>query len=82
MSTPLLIDTAASKLEAAAQRLHELRHRPRRPGQLIEWMNALTEYSLALAEVHQQTKLALHEQLQLLSRNRNISLDANQRASI
>ena len=82
MSTLRLMDASESKMVAAAQRLQELRERPRRPGQLIEWMNALTEYSLALGEVHQHSQQSVHEQLQLLSREMNTSLDATHRPSM
>lgn len=82
MSTPELMKTAATRMEAAAKKLAEARELPFTPGALKQWMEALTEYALALGEVQQYSQQSIHEKLQAVGRelHRPAAPEAKRRA--
>lgn len=57
------LEEAAGRLEEARLRLMAAREGPSTPESQREWLEALTEYALALTELHEYTNEALYEKL-------------------
>jgi hypothetical protein len=68
MAMTKTMEAAANKMEAASTRMRELREGPFTPGNLKDWLEALTDYALALGEVQEYSQQSIHEKLQALAR--------------
>jgi hypothetical protein len=62
---PRLLDEAASRMEAASRRIEEARGG--RASEEREWLEALTEFVLALADVQRFSNESVHEKLHELA---------------
>jgi hypothetical protein len=69
MALTQLMNAASDRMEAAAVKLRRVRQGPFTPSGLQEWLNALTDYALALGEVQAFSQESIHEKLQLLARD-------------
>jgi polysaccharide deacetylase 2 family uncharacterized protein YibQ len=67
VTLPKHLEEAVAKLQEASSRIEEARARPVNLETLQEWLAALTDYSLALAEVHQLHNESIHEKLHELA---------------
>ena len=67
MALPRLVDQAGARLEDAARRLAECRAASPSSENQKQWMIALTDYVLALTELHQFTNESVHEKLHQLA---------------
>jgi hypothetical protein len=66
------LEEAASKLEQAAVRIDEARAKPATLEHLQEWLEALTDYSFAMADLHALNTEAMQETLDdLVQRQRH-----------
>lgn len=64
MAAPETMTGSSERLERAAAKLKEARGGPFTPSALHAWLSALTDYALALGELH----ASLEERLQALGR--------------
>ncbi|AKJ06872.1 hypothetical protein ATI61_105162 [Archangium gephyra] len=67
MALPKHLDDAADRLHEAFARIEDARARPTSPESLREWLNALTDYSQALMDLHEFSNESVHEKLHMLS---------------
>lgn len=63
MSLPKHLDEAVVRLKEASWRIDQARAKPTTMENLQEWLAALTDYSLALSEVHELSTESIHEKL-------------------
>ena len=63
MAIPEHLEDAANRLKEAAYRIDEARSKPSSPESLRAWLDALTGYVTALADLHQATNESVHEKL-------------------
>lgn len=63
MAVPRQLDEAVARMERAALDLEAARSRPASPEGMRLWLEALTEYTLALGDVHRFTNESVHEKL-------------------
>lgn len=67
MSLGKHLDEAVSRLNVASARIEEARARPTTEASLRDWLAALTDYSVALNEVHLLNNQSIHEKLHALA---------------
>ena len=67
MSVPKHLDEAAAKLKEAAFRIDEARQGPLTCENQKVWLEALTDYCLALSEVQSYNNESVHEKLHELA---------------
>ncbi len=68
MTIPKKLDDAASRLTAASWRIDEVRRKKSASLQSHEeWLNALTEFAQALADLHSANNESIHEKLHELA---------------
>lgn len=63
MSLPKHLEEAVARLKEASWRIDQARAKPTTIGHLHEWLAALTDYSLALSEIHELSTESIHEKL-------------------
>lgn len=61
------LEEAADRLKHAGARMKDARVKPITPESLHEWLNALTDYSFALSDLHDINTEAIQEQLEGLA---------------
>lgn len=69
MALPKHLDEAARRLEQAWSRIERARASPSSPELTREWLEALTDHSEALADLHRFTNESIHEKLHELARH-------------
>jgi hypothetical protein len=57
------LEQAADRLKIASARIEAARSRPSTPDQVHEWLEALTDYVLAMTDLHDVNVEILHENL-------------------
>lgn len=67
MTLPKHLAEAVVKLEEASSRIGEARAKPINLETLQEWLAALTDYSMTVAEVQQLENESIHEKLHELA---------------
>lgn len=67
MALPKQLEEAATRLKEAAYRIDEARAKPLAIESLREWLDALTTYATALADIHQANNESIHEKLHEIS---------------
>ena len=67
MALPKQLEAAAARLEEATWRIDQARNKPLSLESLQEWLNALTDFSLAQSEIHQLNNESIHEKLHALA---------------
>ncbi|TAK09921.1 MAG: hypothetical protein EPO39_01145 [Candidatus Manganitrophaceae bacterium] len=67
MALPKQLEAAAARLEEATWRIDQARNKPLSLESLHEWLNALTDFSLAQSEIHQLNNESIHEKLHELA---------------
>lgn len=67
MALPKQLEKAAARLEEATWRIDQARNKPLSLESLHEWLNALTDFSLAQSEIHQLNNESIHEKLHELA---------------
>ncbi|MBN1205401.1 MAG: hypothetical protein JXB05_10800 [Myxococcaceae bacterium] len=67
MAVPQHLDEAAARLNAASLRIEAARGLPTSTESLRDWLEALTDYARALAELHEYTNESVHEKLHELA---------------
>lgn len=67
MPVPRLLDEAASRMEAASRRIEETRARRASAKREREWLAALTDFVVALADVQRFSNESVHEKLHELA---------------
>ncbi len=67
MAVPQHLDEAVIKLKAAAYRIDQVREQPFTPESQREWLGALTDLSLALADIQEYNNESVHEKLHELA---------------
>lgn len=68
MTVPKHLEEAAHRLEDASERVELARVGPQTDENLRGWLDALTDYVQALAEIHEYTNESIHEKLHELAR--------------
>lgn len=68
MSLAKLIENAAERLHVASVRIADARMKPATPANLAEWLEALTDFSLALSDIATYNNESVHEKIQEISR--------------
>ena len=63
MPIPAHLEDAANRLKEAAYRIDEARAAPTSLESLRAWLEALTGYATAVADLHQATNESVHEKL-------------------
>ena len=63
MTLPKQLEDAVSRLQEALWTIDQARKKPSSLESLQEWLIALTDYSLALSEIHQVNNESIHEKL-------------------
>jgi len=64
------VEEAAARLKEATWRIEQARAMPATAESLREWLDALTDFSLALSELHQLNNESIHEKLNELAGRR------------
>lgn len=82
MPVPKHLEEAASRAEAAEARIRELRSGPTTQEKLEQWLAALTDYVVALSDVHRFTNESVHEKLHDLAGRMGIRPFPTDRARI
>ena len=67
MTLPKHLTQAVAKLESAFARIEQARAKPATADSLQEWLEALTDYSVAVSEIHQLNNESIHEKLHELA---------------
>jgi hypothetical protein len=67
MSLKKLIASAAQRMEVATAKITETRNLPPTQANLVEWMEALTDYTLALTDLVTYNNESAHEKIQEIS---------------
>ncbi|MHB8872207.1 MAG: hypothetical protein ACYC8T_00835 [Myxococcaceae bacterium] len=67
MALPKHLDEATARLERASERIERARAKPSTPETQREWLEALTDFTLALSDIHQFTNESVHEKLHELA---------------
>ena len=67
MPVPRLLDEAASRMETASRRVEEARARRASAKREREWLEALTDFVVALADVQRFSNESVHEKLHELA---------------
>jgi hypothetical protein len=67
VTLPKHLEEAVAKLEEASSRIDEARAEPVNLETLQEWLAALTDYSMTVAEVQQLRNESIHEKLHELA---------------
>lgn len=67
MAVPQHLDEAAARLTAASLRIEAARGQPASIESLHDWLEALTDYARALAELHEFANESIHEKLHELA---------------
>lgn len=67
MALPKQLEEATARLEEATWRIDQARNKPLSQESLQEWLNALTDFSLAQSEIHQLNNESIHEKLHELA---------------
>jgi len=67
MPVPKLLDEAASRMQEAAQRIDQARSGRTSAKRQREWLEALTDFALALADVQRFSSESIHEKLHELA---------------
>ncbi|MBI3181080.1 MAG: hypothetical protein HYZ28_02940 [Myxococcales bacterium] len=67
MALPEHLKDAAARLEEAAARIDAAREGPPSLEGMREWLDALTDFAVALSEVHRYTNESVHEKLHELA---------------
>ncbi len=67
MALPKQLEEAAARLEEATWRIDQARNKPSSLESLQEWLNALTDFSLAQSEIHQLNNESIQEKLHELA---------------
>jgi hypothetical protein len=57
------LEEATTRLNEAAWRIDQARKKPSTMETFQEWLAALTDYTLALSEIHQLNNESIHEKL-------------------
>jgi transposase len=65
------MEEAAAKLSAASARIDAARHRPPTSDHLVDWLEGLTDYTRALAELQDLNTEAMQETLQEIERRQH-----------
>jgi hypothetical protein len=63
MTLPQHLDDAAARLKEATWRIDQAREQPATVESLRAWLDALTDFSFALSELHQLNNESIHEKL-------------------
>lgn len=67
MAVPKHLEDAVTRLKAASYRIDEARAKPFTAESQKEWLEALTDFCLALSEVHEYNNESVHEKLHELA---------------
>jgi hypothetical protein len=67
------LEEAAERLKKASARIEEARAKPATPETLRSWLEALTDYSMALSDLHDLNTEAIEEKLEKLARRQHQS---------
>lgn len=67
MTLPKHLGEATARLEEAAWRIGQAREKSLTLETLREWLGALTDYTIALNEIHIYNNESIHEKLHLLA---------------
>lgn len=67
MPVPKHLEEAVAKLKAASFRIDEAREQPSTVESQREWLQALTDFSLALSEIQEYNNESIHEKLHELA---------------
>lgn len=63
MSLPKHLDEAVSRLKEASLRIEQARAKPVMLENQQEWLAALTDFAMALSEIHEFNNESIHEKL-------------------
>lgn len=67
MAVPKHLDEAVTRLKTASYRIEQAREKPSTPDSQKEWLEALTDFSLALSEIQEYNNESVHEKLHELA---------------
>ena len=63
MSLPKHLEDAVARLKEALFRIEQARAKPLTLENQRDWLNALTDFSLALSDIHEYNNESIHEKL-------------------
>ena len=63
MSLPKHLENAVARLNEASVRIEQARAKPLTLENQRDWLNALTDFSLALSDIHEYNNESIHEKL-------------------
>ncbi len=67
MPIPKHLDAAVARLKAASLQIDEVRTKPTSMDALQQWLAALTDFCLALSDIHAFSNESIHEKLHELA---------------
>ncbi len=67
MSVAKHLEDAVTRLKTASYRIDQAREKPVTPESHKEWLEALTDFTLALSEIQQYNNESVHEKLHELA---------------
>jgi hypothetical protein len=67
MAIPEHLEEAANRLTEASYRIDEARAKPLALESIRDWIEALTSYVRALADIHQATNESIHEKINTIT---------------
>lgn len=67
MAVPKHLDDAVTRLKAASYRIDQAREKPLTAESQKEWLEALTDFSVALSEIQEYNNESVHEKLHELA---------------
>jgi hypothetical protein len=67
MAIPRHLDDAAARMKASSAQIDEARAKPASIEALQQWLAALTDFCLALSDIHAFTNESIHEKLHELA---------------
>lgn len=67
MPVPKHLDDAVTRLKTASYRIDQAREKPLTPESQAQWLEALTDFTLALSEIQQYNNESVHEKLHELA---------------
>ena len=67
MAIPKHLDDAVTRMKAASAQIDAARAKPASIGTLQQWLAALTDFCLALSDIHAFTNESVHEKLHELA---------------
>jgi hypothetical protein len=80
MAVPKHVDQSVNRLRAATARIEAVRQEPLSLESLREWLEALTDFTSALSDIHSFNNESVHEKLHHLAERMGLKTFPEERA--